>query len=89
MAHDGWITVPDVCRAMHVEPVPALTWSVGNAVREEYRRAHGNCPPKELRTKTKGTGSHCFAVYPPEMRPAIERLIREHGAEAERQGTLL
>jgi hypothetical protein len=45
-------------------------------------------PPKALRPKTSGSGSHCFAVYPPEMVPLIERIIGEHKAAAARQGSL-
>lgn len=79
------LTVVGVCREMRVEIDPSLTWSVGARVRELYRDRFGHLPPKELRSKTAGGGSHCFAVYPDEMRQDIERVIRDHNAEAAKQ----
>lgn len=81
------LTVVNVCRALGVELKPETTWSIGAIVRQIYQDRFGHLPPKELRQKTSGTGSHCFAVYPEEMRAEIERVIREHRAEASRQLT--
>ena len=82
------ITVVDVCRDLKIEPVPALTWAVGNAVRDLYEARYGILPEKDLRTKTSGTGTHCFAIYPESWRGEIERIIREHDWERQRQGEL-
>lgn len=82
------ITIIDVMRELRVEPVPELTWSIGAAVRDYYERLHGRAPEKELRTKTCGAGSHCFAIYPQDMRPKIVSIIRLHQLESQRQGEL-
>jgi hypothetical protein len=36
---------------------------------------HSELPDKELRGKTKGPGSHCFAVYPESFVPTIDAII--------------
>lgn len=82
------ITVVDVCRSLRVEPTPDLTWPVGAIVRERWERIHGSLPPKALRTKTAGGGSHCFAVYPEDWKPEIESVIRQFQTIATRQGEL-
>jgi len=82
------ITVIDVIRDMGLEPSPDLSWSVGARVRDMYEMRRGELPPKELRPKTGAGGTHCFAVYPAEMRPDIERVIRAHTVEAARQMSL-
>lgn len=82
------ITVIDVIRSMGIEPTPDLSWSVGNAVRTMWERETGELPPKHLRTKTAGTGSHCFAIYPPAWRDKIAVVIRAHRVEAARQSDL-
>lgn len=69
------ITIIDVFKAMGLEPSSELTWSVGAAVRDRYQEAHGKLPEKELRAKTSGAGSHCFAVYPENWRHVIEDCI--------------
>ncbi len=79
------ITIIDVCRALSVDPEPRLTWPVGNAVRDLYEGRYGALPEKALRTKTAGTGSHCFAIYPEDMRGDIERIIRLHDWERQSQ----
>jgi hypothetical protein len=84
---DG-ITVVDVCRRMGVEPETDLMWSVGNAVRRRYEARYGRLPPKQLRQKTGGGGSHCFAIYPHEWEPVIAEVIRAHGGQKQRQGDL-
>lgn len=70
------ITIIDVCRQEKVEPVPALTWAVGAQVAALYERRYGRLPSKDLRTKTNGSGSHCFAVYPLRMRDEIANIIK-------------
>lgn len=83
------ITVIDVCRAMRVEITPQVSWSVGAQARGLYAQRTGRLPEKDLRQKTSGGGSHCFAVYPDWMRPEIEQIIRAHKVEDQRQGVLL
>lgn len=82
------ITVVEVAKALGVEITNDLTWSVGRAVRERWQDLHDALPPKDLRPKTNGEGSHCFAVYPPSWRSTIADLIRAHGARPNPQGTL-
>jgi hypothetical protein len=71
-----YITVVDVFTDLGFEPIPDDTWAVGAAVRELYKSAMGQSPMLELRKKTNGPGSHCFAVYPPHWRPKIEEIVR-------------
>ena len=82
------MTVVDVLRSMQIEPTPDLTWRVGAAVRDMYETTYGAAPPKALRDKTNAGGTHCFAVYPEEMRPMIVRVIRTMQTETARQGVL-
>lgn len=83
------ITIIDVFKRLKIEPVPAITWTVGNAVRELYKsRNSGALPNKELRQKTNAGGTHCFAVYPDSYFPDIEKIIRNYKTEAQRQGVL-
>jgi hypothetical protein len=80
------ITVVQVIRDMGVEVTNELSWSVGNRVRDLFEIRHGFLPQKELREKTDGSGgTHCFAVYPDEMRSEIEAIVRLHRTEAARQ----
>jgi hypothetical protein len=70
------ITVPDVARAMGVPLSRTLLWSVGGRIAAMYERAMGEAPPKGLRPKTTGAGSHCFALYPLSWRGRIESEVR-------------
>ena len=81
-------TVIDRFRALRVEPDKRVTWAVGNAVMHRYVDECGRQPLKVLRQKTGGGGSHCFAVYPEEWVPVIDRMILAHSAEAQRLGEL-
>lgn len=71
------ITVVDVFRELEIEPKKRMTWRVGFVMQEKYREEFGEEPPKANRPKTKGTGSHCFAIYPRSYRPRIIKAIRE------------
>lgn len=82
------ITVVQVIRELGIEPAPELSWSVGCKVRDIYERSFGHLPPKELRHKTNDHGTHCFAIYPDNMRPVIANIVREHRTEAARQTSL-
>lgn len=80
------ITVVDVMRDMKIEITPELSWTVGTAVRELWMQQNGGLlPEKELRTKTSGHGSHCFAVYPESFRGKIEGIVRYYKTEKTRQ----
>jgi hypothetical protein len=79
------ITIIQVCRDIGVEPNPELTWAVGAAVRNRYIEKTGESPLKQLRPKTDGQGSHCFAIYPNDWHSDIADIIRAHGAEAAKQ----
>jgi hypothetical protein len=87
-ARDPDITVPEVFRAMGLEPTPDLTWAVGAAVRDRYQERFGHLPEKKLRAKTSGTGSHCFAVYPADWREVIEECIKRVNAAKSAQPDL-
>jgi len=90
---DADFTTIDLLRSEGVEITPHLSWTVGTTVREAYHRETGKLPAKALRTKTDGTGSHCFAIYPEWFRPEALRIIRQivkaTQALAARQGRLL
>jgi hypothetical protein len=71
---------------MGLEPDKYVMWAVGAAARDEYKSRYGQLPPKELRPKThEDRGSHCFAIYPEEMRSFIEDAFRSIKAEEARQ----
>jgi hypothetical protein len=84
----GSFTVVDVFHDLGLQPVPAQTWSAGNVARDAYLKATGQLPEKELRTKTGGGGSHCFAVYPEHWRPRVIAIVRLVATEGARQGRL-
>lgn len=55
-------------------------WKAGNLVRDAWLRhvaSGGHLPLKVLRTKARGSGSHCFAVYPAWFVPWIDRVVRK------------
>lgn len=82
------ITVPDVLRELRLEPDNRLAWAAGRAARVAWEREYGELPRKELRQKTNGGGSHCFATYPTSWRPKIVAIVRLLQAEPQRQGDL-
>ena len=84
---EKWITVIEVARAMGLELSNDQAWSVGAAVRQRYQDAHGTLPPKALRPKTRGHGTHCFAVYPPSWRPVIQAAIEAEHPTTSPQGS--
>ena len=69
------LTVIEVAKAMGLELSANEAWAVGSAVRRIYEARHGELPPKALRPKTSGSGTHCFAVYPESWRGEIEGVI--------------
>ena len=82
------ITIPQVAKSMGVIMDNKTSWSVGSAMASMYEKEFGELPPKDLRPKTNGPGSHCFALYPANWQSKIEDVIRLHQDFAERQGDL-
>lgn len=82
------ITIIDVAKAMGVELTNEQAWGIGAAVRDAYREQHGELPPKHLRPKTKGVGSHCFAIYPESWVHRIRAAILTVEANREAQQSL-
>lgn len=72
------ITVMECFYEMGVVPDKHLSWKVGRQVRDTYVQQCNKFPDKELRTKTRGGGSHCFAVYPLEFKDQIKAIITEN-----------
>lgn len=70
------ITVMQVFAAMGIVPSCAVAWSVGAQMAAIYAEEFGEQPPKDNRPKTSGSGSHCFALYPPTWAGRIEEVIR-------------
>ncbi len=83
------ITIIDVAREMGIEINPELTWAVGAIVRDEYIAEYGESPIKDLRKKTHGAGSHCFAVYPAWWKDRIASHYRRLGSFSASQGRLV
>lgn len=82
------ITVPQVAHAMGVELSNRVSWSVGAEVAAMYVEQFGEQPPKDNRPKTKGSGSHCFALYPSTWEHIIRKAIGQHVEAAKQQGSL-
>jgi len=70
-----WVTVSDRIRALGVPAGRKFSWEAGSAVRNLWASETGSLPPKSLRKKTQGGGTHCFAIYPPEWSSAIDEVI--------------
>jgi hypothetical protein len=85
---DGYLTVIDIARQATPELTNEQAWSVGAQAADLFEEEYGHPPTKDLRTKTSGTGSHCFAVYPPPFHEKIKLLLRGLKAEMARQGRL-
>lgn len=79
------ITIHQVARSMGVELDNNTAWSIGAGMADRYAREFGEQPPKELRPKTSGAGSHCFAVYPPTWEEHIRKAIQAHVDLSKRQ----
>ena len=88
-AHSSMVTVIEVAESMGVELPKKAAWEVGSAVAAAYRSVYGTQPIKDLRPKSNGGGSHCFAIYPAPFVPIIQEAIERAGAEKDRQSKLL
>ena len=71
------ITIIQVAKSMGIELDNATAWSVGSEMAQKYVEEFAEQPPKELRPKTSGFGSHCFAVYPKTWEARIKNAIAD------------
>lgn len=83
----GWISLHDVARDMGVELSNEEAWMAGRMMEKQWTHFVGTPPLKDNRTKKIGTGSHCFALYPPtdEWRERMARKIHAVRANAAAQ----
>lgn len=88
-APQGYRSIVELAREMGVELGKEQAWSIGGCVSAQFEADYGHLPMKELRPKTNGPGSHCFAVYPAPYHDRIRSMIRAANAVAVRQGALL
>lgn len=82
------ITVPGIFRELGLEPEKSATTAVGIRVRDMWLKEHDELPRKELKRKTAGGGSHCFATYPASWRDRIIEVIRTFVVAESRQLSL-
>lgn len=54
-----------------------LNWAAGDRLQAAYAKVHGDQPDKELRRKTRGGGSHCFAAYPDWFLETMDGILQE------------
>lgn len=88
--NDPTVTIQQVARSMGLSLPKETAWAIGTAMANAYKQDNnGTVVPKELREKTNGSGSHCFAVYPLSYVPRIRQAIEQAGVEQDRQGNLL
>jgi len=78
----GWLSVPDVLRAMGVVLDDDVVWIVGSKIADAWVLHTGTRPLKDLRRKRTGHGSRCYAIYPPAFRKQMEIIIRSFNPDA-------
>tara|TARA_Y100001963_G_scaffold85904_1_gene118844 strand:- start:16 stop:279 length:264 start_codon:yes stop_codon:yes gene_type:complete len=83
-----WVTVTDRIKELGVQAGRKFSWEIGAEVRNLWSDETGSLPPKSLRKKSRGGGTHCFAIYPPEWISVIDRVILRKAAADERQKRL-
>jgi len=81
-------TVMDRIKYKQLQATDNQSWTIGSMVRDEWVRQFATLPDKELRGKTKGAGSHCFAVYPESFVPVIDEIIDKFKLMSAKQGDL-
>ena len=84
-----YFTIVDVFRDLDFEPIPEDTWEAGALMRDLYTDVVDEPPALELRPKTNGPGTHCFAVYPPGWRKKAEEVVRKVASHRQRQMRLI
>lgn len=82
------ITIIQVAQSIGVNLDKATAWSIGSEMASVYVNEFGQQPPKELRPKTSGGGTHCFAVYPASWKARIVKAIRSRELIAKSQKNL-
>ena len=82
------ITIIQVAKSIGVDLDNTTAWSIGSEMAASYVDAFGQQPPKELRPKTSGHGSHCFAIYPSDWRAKIIDAIKQRQVIAKSQKNL-
>jgi hypothetical protein len=82
------ITIIQVAKSIGVDLDNSTAWSIGSEMAAAYVDAFGEQPPKELRPKTSGSGTHCFAVYPYSWRAKIIDSIKSRQLIAKSQKNL-
>jgi hypothetical protein len=80
---ETWFSVPQRVVHLGLEPTPELTWAAGAKVRDSWMELTGLEPARALRKKTSGTGSHVFAVYPPDFIEQADSIIMKVAEEVE------
>ena len=80
-----WVTVPERISALGYEQNSPLgnqlAWIVGARARDAWAGANKSPPDLELRRKSCGIGSHCFAIYPPTWMALIDDVISAVAAD--------
>jgi hypothetical protein len=80
------VTIHEVCDELGVDPTNEQSWSLGSRMAKLHQDVEWCLPPKALRPKRSGKGSHCFAIYPASWRAAIAKAVRDMKLEEGRQG---
>ena len=71
----GWLSVHDAARKMGLELDDETAWSLGALIASAWQWQTGTAPLKDLRSKKSGSGTHCFALYPPEWLPRLQEIV--------------
>ena len=82
------ITIIQVAKSIGVELDNSTAWSIGSEMASAYAEQYGHQPPKELRPKTSGDGTHCFAIYPASWESKIIEAIKTRKVIADSQQRL-
>ena len=77
----GWVNLHDVAREMGLELDNKTAWAIGQRLVRAWLWQVGTLPLKDLRTKRKGIGVHCFALYPPAFKPRMKLIISAYKAD--------
>ena len=80
-----WVTVSDRIKDLGVPASNKFSWEAGSEVRNLWSSETGSLPPKSLRKKSRGGGTHSFAIYPPEWIGVIDKVILRKVDSDERQ----
>jgi hypothetical protein len=86
----GWFSIHDRARELRIELTNEQAWEIGRRMQKLWEWSVGTSPVKDLRGKKGGTGSHCFALYPPteQWKERMDRWIFTVRAQEEKQLSL-